>query len=592
MYAPAFAVAFVLLLLYNLFNAASLTLVIPFLEILFSDGGVAAEGTGWKADFYNTLAQYIAANGKYNTLVLFCALIGLMILLKNLFRYFSNYIMAPIEHGIVRNLRQKLYDHLASLPLSFFTGSRKGRLMNIVVSDVQVVQEAVLGTLNKLISDPIAVVVFLVSMLLISWELVLFSIVILPVSGLIIARIATSLKKRAKRGQDRQDNLLTALEEFISGVRIIRGFNAQQHARHAYAHANDKQMHAMVGFKRRQALASPLTEVLSIFVVIAILMYGGGLIITGESDLKASEFIAFIALFSQFLAPMKTLSNAITKVQKAIASWGRIETILNQTPSEAERVGQQPFAGLSEAIEIRNLTFGYDPTAPVLIDINLTIPKGSQVALVGPSGAGKSTLADLVCRFQLPTDGQILFDGQDYTQFEVQSLRRAFGIVTQEPILFHASVRENIAFGDPEPDDARIWAAAEIANAKDFLSALPEGLATPVGERGGRFSGGQRQRLALARAVYTDPDMLILDEATSALDTASERLVQDALHKLMRGRTSIVIAHRLSTIIEADHIVVFSEEGRIVEQGQHADLMAQQGAYCKYYQQQFGDSEQ
>ena len=580
------ALAFLYLLGFNLLGAVSLTLLIPFLEILFAarPEPPPALPFDWfdvaslKAHGYYWLSQQMQVSGKVQVLVGFCLVLLAAIVLKNLFRYLSNVQIAPLEHHLVRRLRDHIFGHLLRLPLGFYTQKPKGHLMNIVSNDVVVVEQAIVGTLMPLLSDPITMVVYLSAMLLISWQMTLFTLVVLPLTGFALSRIARSLKTRARRGQAHLDELTAILDEVVTGMRIVKAYGTRAYEQTRYERANEQFARQMIGFRRRSELASPVTEVLSVLIVLLIILYGGSLIVGGDQRLKASEFIGFIALFSQFLAPIKTFSSALSRIQKALVSFGRIEELLAEPVPPSEAAAGRPVTEFREALRLESVSFSYG-SQPVLTDINLEIRRGEMVALVGPSGGGKSTLADLICRFYEVSGGRIVLDGCDIREIDAASLRGLLGVVTQEGILFNDTVRHNIAYGCADRyTPAQIEAAARTANAHEFISELEDGYETRIGERGTRLSGGQRQRIAIARAVLRNPPILILDEATSALDNTSEKIVQEALDRLLRERTSIVIAHRLSTIEHADRIVVL-EGGRIVGQGTHAELLATNAAY-------------
>ncbi|MBX3101587.1 MAG: ABC transporter ATP-binding protein [Bacteroidetes bacterium] len=598
---PRLAAAFLLMLLYNVFNVFSLALTIPFLKILFaSDTAAALPHPGDGSFFSSEYTQHwmswqvqhnIQLYGKMQVLYAFCAVLLGMIILKSIFRYLSLWIMAPIELGVMQILRNDIFRHLSYLPLSFYTRHRRGNLMTLVVNDVQVVQEAVLGTIINLINDPLTMLFLLGTMLFLSWKLTLFTLIVLPLTGLVISRISKSLKRRARSGQGSLDTLVGYLDEFVGGIRIVKAFAAEQFVRNRYQAINHRFTRTMTGFRRREGMASPLNEVLSVGVVIIIILYGGSLIMSGNSPLGSEEFIGFIVIFSQFIAPLKTVSNAVSRIQKAVVSYERIRGILDQDAGRTEQDGGQPVTTFQEEIFLEKVSYQYAPDSKrVLKGIDLTIRKGETVALVGPSGGGKSTLVDLLSRFHDPTEGRILLDGTDYRQLDPHQLRQRMGIVTQEAILFNDTIRNNIAFGRPDIPQAQIEAAARIANAHGFITQLEGGYEAMAGERGMALSGGQRQRLCIARAILHEPDILILDEATSALDSESEKLVQEALDRVTRDRTSIIIAHRLSTILNADKIVVIVE-GDMVEVGTHAQLLAQEGMYARLYHLQFGNGE-
>ncbi len=585
------------LVIYNLFSVLSLTLLIPFLEILFSENPVSRPSSEFS--FYNFsnlkdwgfywLSQNMIFYGKMTVLLYFCAFLWLSILLKNTFRYFSSWNIALLEESILQSLRTSLFKHLTHLPLNFYSKKKKGEIIAVVINDVQIVQESIIGTLQTVFSDPLTMLFFLFTMFFISWKLTLFTFLILPLTGFAISRIAKSLKKRANKAQTIFDQILSTLEEFLSGIRIVKAFHAEPYENEKYIKLNEKYRNNMVSYRRRSDLASPLTEVLSILIVIFMILFGANMILSGNKELKASEFIGFIALFSQFIAPIKTFSSAISRIQKGIVSYQRIKKLLSEEKPVSESHEGIKIESFNQELKVENLYFQYETKNKYALEnINFTLKKGETIALVGPSGGGKSTLVDLICRFYEPTKGKIYIDNMDLNEIHAGSFRKLMGIVTQEGILFHDTVANNIAYANTNASREEIIEAAKIANAHEFISQLPNGYDTVIGERGTMLSGGQRQRIAIARAILKNPQILILDEATSALDNESEKLVQEALNHLMKDRTSIVIAHRLSTIIHANKILVI-EEGKIVESGNHQELLEKNGLYTKLYQLQFSN---
>lgn len=585
-------VAFFLEIVANILSALSLTLIIPFLEILFSDDEPAfkydkSAGTldSWKVAAYDWLNQTMQSYDKFEMLTGFCIALGASFFLKNIFHYGFVVLMAQFEQAIVYNLRNAIFRRLTQLSLSFYARKRKGHILNIVGNDVEVVQQAIIGTLMKLLSDPLKMIIFIGAMLLISWKLTLFSFIILPITGFMLAKITRSLRSKARKGQEHLDRLSGVVDEFITGIRVVKSFRTEQYEIARYDESNEKFTKKMLAYRYRATLSSPLTELISVLVILTIILYGGSMILNEEEGLNGSQFIGYIALFSQFLAPIKTFAGAISRVQKAVVSFDRIQALTSEPVLPTEQSGGKPVDEFRDKIEIRGLSFQYNDT-PVLKDIHLEIPKGSMVALVGPSGGGKTTLADLVCRFYDPVEGQILLDGKPLTDLQVSDYRSLLGVVSQDGALFNDTVRNNIAYGLPDVPMEDIIAAAKVANAHEFISDMEDGYDTVVGERGARLSGGQKQRLAIARAVLKNPPILVLDEATSALDNESEKIVQEALDNLMKQRTSIVIAHRLSTILHADKIVVL-ENGRIVGQGPHDELLETTPLYRELYNLQF-----
>lgn len=584
------------LLIYNLFSIFSIALVIPFLQILFQQGDAAAmiaaarlnPDPSLMEEGYVYVADLVLAHGKMEVLGILCAVLGTSIFLKSLARYMTSFFVAPFEQSVIHLMRTRLFEHLSILSMSFFTGKRKGNIINVLVTDVQIVQESVIGTVQNMVSDPIQMLLILTSLFVISWKLTLFTLIVLPLTGLFISLISKSLKRRARAGQERLGVLIAILDEFIAGVRIVKAFGNERFERNRYEAENAGYRDLMVSLKRRGDIASPLTEVISVGVVIAIILFGGSLIISGSGELMPSAFIGFVALFGSFIQPIKTFSSALARIQRGVASFHRIEEFLQIPEDVQERPGARPLTEFKDSIRFEQVNFAYTTGEPVLRGIDLEIKKGQKIALVGPSGGGKSTLADLLPRYYDPVEGRVAIDGVDLRDLRVSDLRGAIGVVTQEGILFNDTVLANIAYGDTAPDLARVEQAAKIAHAHDFISQMPQGYATMIGERGTKLSGGQRQRLSIARAIYKNAPILILDEATSALDSESERLVQAALEQLMEGRTSLVIAHRLSTILDADQIYVI-EAGQIVERGTHQELMEKAGLYRGLHDIQFRD---
>lgn len=569
--------------------------VIPFLEILFqSDNQIVTKPvmesvwdmSMWKAQGYYLLHEWIRTSpSKLYVLMGYCVVLMIAILLKNFGRYMSVYYIAPLEHSIVKELRRHIFAHLTKLGLPFYTARKKGDIIGLMVSDVQVVQEAVIGTVMNLLREPLTMITFLLAMMFISWKMTLFTLIVLPLTGFFLNLIAKTLKRRATLSQEALGELTAILEEFITGIRVVKSFQKEDFEAKRYEGQNEIYNVQQIAYRRRVELASPITEILSVLIVCVILLYAGSMILAGGGELKANEFIGFIALFSQFMLPIKNISTGLSRINKALASYQRIEDLLAIEPVITNPVNALPFSHFDKEIRFENVSFQYKKEK-VLSNISFSISKGQTVAIVGPSGAGKSTLVDLIPRFYDVVEGKITLDGIDLKDIDLFDLRKQIGYVTQESVLFHDSILHNIAYGIENPDEQAVKAAAEIANADEFIAKLPQQYHTRIGERGMMLSGGQRQRIAIARAVLRNPPVLILDEATSNLDTESEKWVQDALDKLMQNRTSIVIAHRLSTILKADKIVVI-DKGEIVEEGTHAALLAKNGLYKRLYEMQF-----
>lgn len=572
------------------FSLFSLTMVAPFLNVLFNQDTVY-QAMPWSFsvkvllnNFNYFLSQYIQENGQLQALTFISGLVVLMFFLKNLFRYLAMYFMSPIRNGVVRDLRNKMYDKILYLPFSYFSNERKGDLMARMTSDVQEIEWSIMQSLEVIFREPITVTLFLSTMVLMSPQLSLFVFILLPVAGLLIGQIGKSLRRTSGKSQAQMGNLISNIEETLGGLRIIRSFTAELFSQDKFRAINDRYRKLMIRLYRKRDLSSPLSEFMGAVVLVIVMYFGGRLVLSSEQLLEPSVFIAFIAIFSQLIPPAKAFTDAYSNVQKGLASAERINKILDAEVTIRDRENARAHTTFSKAIEYNNVSFAYHRGGEgwVLKDIHLSIEKGKTIALVGQSGSGKTTMADLLPRFYDIEIGSILIDGHDIRDIKLHDLRGLMGIVSQESILFNDTVYNNIAFGMPDAKEEDVKEAARIAHAHDFIMQMPEGYQTNIGDRGSRLSGGQRQRISIARAVLKNPPILILDEATSALDTESERLVQDALTRLMQNRTTLVIAHRLSTIQHADEIIVM-QQGEIIERGRHNDLVERNGVYKRLY---------
>lgn len=572
-----------------IFSLFSLTMVAPFLNVLFGQE-TNYQHVPWSfsvkailGNFNYFLSQFIAEHGKLEALEMIAGIVVVMFFLKNLFRYLGMYFMSPIRNGVVRDLRNKMYEKVLLLPLTYFSEERKGDLMSRMTSDVQEIEWSIMQSLEVIFREPLTVVLFLTTMVLMSMQLSLFVFVLLPVAGLIIGQIGKSLRRTSAKSQAMMGQLLANIEETLGGLRIIKAFTAELFSIRKFQKLNDEYKRLMVHLYRKRDLSAPLSEFLGAVVLVTVMYFGGRLVLK-EASLEPSIFIAFIAIFSQLIPPAKAFSEAYSNVQKGLASADRINKILDAEITIRDSEHPLQITDFNHSIEFRNVSFAYHKGGSgwVLKDIQLKIEKGKTIALVGQSGSGKTTLVDLVPRFYDLENGNILVDGEDIKRYKLTDLRKLMGIVTQESILFNDTVRNNIAFGMDHATEEDVVSAAKIANAHDFIMEMPQQYQTNIGDRGGKMSGGQRQRISIARAILKNPPILILDEATSALDTESERLVQDALIKLMKNRTTLVIAHRLSTIQHADEIIVM-QRGEIIERGKHDVLLSKNGVYKKLY---------
>lgn len=573
-------------LLATIFHLASMLLFIPFLRLLLGQTQAVHERPelGWnkaalEKGFNWSLTRLIELHGQVGALGIICMAVVALFLLKNVFRYLAVRAICTFRNRIIRDVRTRIYDKMLELPLRYHNEERKGNLLSLITNDMQVLEYSVMFSIEMVVREPIAVILFLGTMVTLSPQLTLWSLLLLPVSGLLIGRISKSLKRRSTRVQEKSADLLARVEETLTGMRVVKAFNGEEAMKRRFERENDLLMRSSIAMLNRQDIASPLSETLGTMVMAAIAFLGGTLVLGPGASLSGDSFLGFIIIFSQLLTPIKGFSQGYSGIVRGSSSAQRVFELLAVPNTVVEKRDAKAVAAFREGLEFRDVAFAYGDK-PVLQGVNLTVPKGRSVALVGGSGGGKTTLAGLLPRFFDVTAGAVLIDGTDIRDLRIKDLRALMGIVTQDSLLFNDTVAANIAFGRTGVGDADIQRAAEVANAHDFIMRLPQGYHTPIGDAGNRLSGGQKQRIAIARAVLGDPSILILDEATSALDTESEKLVQDALYKLMKDRTSLVIAHRLSTIQHCNEIIVL-DHGRIIERGTHAQLYAAQGQYRK-----------
>lgn len=603
-FVPPYRGQMALNILFNLLSTVlslfSFAAIIPVLRILF---GLTAVDVQWvemstvsglqetiaalRTNLYCILNDQIALHGSSYVLLMLGLFLVVMTGLKCGTAWLANYFMVPIRTGVLRDLRQQLYEKILSLPMGYFTQARRGDVISRMTNDVNEVEASIMSALDILFKDPIMILVYLITLFVISWQLTLFVLLLMPISVFLIGRIGRSLKRASKKGQEQNAEILSSIDETLLGLRVIKGFNAQHKLRVRFLSLINATRATFNRINRRYYLAHPLSEFLGTALIAVILWFGGLLILSDHATIDASTFIYYLVIFYSIINPAKDLSKAAYGVRRGMASLERIDAVLNTTSDILEPKNPQKMV-FDQAIVFDHVSFAYQPDREVLTDICLSVPKGKTIALVGQSGSGKTTLTDLVPRFYDPVAGAITIDGTDIRRFATRDLRAWMGIVCQEPVLFNDTVYNNITFGvdttQPAPNGLTwpeaVEQAARIANAHEFITAMPEGYDTIIGDRGSRLSGGQRQRLSIARAILKNPPILILDEATSALDSESERLVQEALEHLMQDRTTLVVAHRLSTIKHADLICVL-HEGRIVERGTHDELYALGGYYTK-----------
>tara|TARA_R110002020_G_scaffold454448_1_gene670021 strand:- start:167039 stop:168862 length:1824 start_codon:yes stop_codon:yes gene_type:complete len=582
-------------ILYALFSTLSFLALIPVIEILFdkSKRVVAApvwEGWAGAKDyavnyFYFNVSERVADN-ELSALVFICIIVVILFFLKNLFGYLATFFITYLRNGVMRDVRDAIYDKLIELPVAYFSEKKKGDTISRITADVNEVERSFLSILEMVVREPLTIIFTIIAMLMMSAKLTLFVFVFLPISGFIISRIGKSLKKQSNQAQEENGHFLSIVEETLSSLKIIKGFNAENSFREKFQTSTERLKNILNSLINRQNMASPTSEFLGIFVIVVILWFGGQMVLV-EQSLGAATFIAFLGLSYQILTPAKQISKAAYSVKKGDAAAERILEVINTQSTITDKENALDKKVFSHSINIENISFKYEDEN-VLKNFSVTVPKGKTVALVGQSGSGKSTIANLITRFYDVNEGAIEIDGNNIKDITKKSLRDLMGLVTQDSILFNDTIRNNVLLGKPNSGEEEIIDALKIANAWEFVKDLPLGLDTNIGDSGNKLSGGQKQRISIARAVLKNPPIMILDEATSALDTESERLVQKALENMMMNRTSIVIAHRLSTIQNADLIVVM-QKGEIVEQGKHDQLIAKGGTYRKLVEMQSFD---
>lgn len=573
-----------------LFNTFNYAMIIPILNAMFeSDGGFGFQplyefpGVEFSEAGFTAILSYLYTSvfGASFSAVRFLALLGVVTItmnfLSNAFRYAAAMTVERLRVNTIQRMRDDMYSHIINLNVGFFAGQRKGDIMSRITQDVMVVQYCITNTLQVAFRDPFLIIGFLVLMISISWQLSLFAVVFLPIVGLVIGRVVKRLRHPAMRSQERMGELVSVLDESLSGIKIIKGYNASGFLVEKFKYINTQLSNLLISMARRQQLASPMSEFMGITAVAVILVFGG--ILVGNGLIKGAGFIAFIAAFSQITRPLRSFIDQFANINQGVAAGERIFAMLDSESEVQDLPDARDFEGLKDSIELRDVHFSYDGERDVIDGVTIKVNKGETVALVGASGGGKSTLSELIPRFYDVQAGEVLFDGVNVKEYKQESLRQKMSIVAQETVLFNDSIEGNILMGRPTATHEEVVEASKVANAHNFIMESPEGYTTNIGDRGSKLSGGQRQRISIARAVLKNPEILILDEATSALDTESEKLVQDALTKLLEGRTSIVIAHRLSTIYNADRIYVI-DKGKVAEEGTHTELLARNGIYA------------
>ncbi len=596
--------ALVCMVFFAFFSGFSIGMISPFMEVLFQKHSLQ-ERQELREDVQidisgpNALQQirtyielkaqkYLLSSRPLVSLERICFVILIVMLLKNLFNYGQTYLIASVEQRVIRDLRDKLYSHLYSLPLSFFHAQKTGRLISRITNDVTMIRGTITAVYSNVVRDSLLLVVCLFWVFWASWKLALLSLVVLPPTMLLIVSISKKLRRDSSLIQERMGDITSVLQETISGIRVVKAFGMEEFEKRKFYHFTKAYLQYFLRLIRIGALASPLAEYMGVIVGTVVLWYGGRQILQ-EGTLEPQTFFLFLFALFSMMAPIKSLSQVNTKIQEGLAAAKRVLKLLDTVPGISDRPGAVSIGQLRDSIEFRDVCFSYDGGKEVLRDVSFKVKVGQVVAIVGPSGAGKSTLVDLLPKFYIPTSGKIILDGMDSLDITTESVRALMGIVTQETILFNDTVWNNIAYGCEEMPEAEVVRASQAANAHQFIENMPSGYNTVIGDRGVRLSGGQRQRIAIARAILKNPPVLIFDEATSALDTESEILVQQAIERLMQNRTTFVIAHRLSTIQRADLILVL-DGGEVVQMGTHRSLIEKEGLYKRLYELQFAVS--
>ncbi|MBM4166421.1 MAG: ABC transporter ATP-binding protein [Ignavibacteria bacterium] len=587
--------SFLFLFFYSLFSGFSIYLVVPLLEALFQQTQIAHQIPSLSSNpkvidnLENLFYQFILSGDKLESLFHICIVVFVAFFLKAIFGYAQAFLIAHIEQGVIRDIRNELYEHLHQLPLEYFTNERSGNLISRVTNDVTIINTGLTTSLVSLFREPLLIIVFLTIAISISWQLTLLAFIIFPFALIIISGIGIKLHKESGTSQERMADITSVLQETIQGVKVVKSFAMESFESNKFKMFTQKYFSSVRKISRLHKLAIPTTELLSITAAVVIIWYGGKQVLI-DNSISASEFIGFVLAIFQIMPPVKELSQVNNKIQESTAAGKRLFEILDIVPPIRNAENSIVLKNFEKEISLQNISFAYNATSEtrwILKDISLSVNKGEIVAVVGASGSGKTTLVDLIPRFYDVQKGVVSIDGNDIRQLELKSLRDKIGIVTQETILFNDSIRNNISYGNRNVSEQEIINAAKVANAHNFISKIPTGYETVIGDRGMKLSGGERQRIAIARAMLKNPPILILDEATSALDTESEQLVQQAIEKLMEGRTTIVIAHRLSTIQKANRIVVL-KVGKIVEVGTHSELIEKEnGVYKRLYEIQF-----
>jgi len=599
---------FILSIFYAVLNGLSIYLVIPLLDMLFQGSGASRQVSttqslqssssflpGFLIDLKETASQwftdFVYSGDKIEILMKICVVILIVFFLKNLFGYLQSYFMAYVEYSSMNDLRDAAYKHLHKLPISYFKKERVGNLISRFTNDISKIQDSISATFSSLIKEPLTIIVFLIIAISISWQLTLFAAVILPVSMLAIMWIGLKVRKQSTLVQRKIADITSVLQETISGVKVVKAFGMEPYENKKFVKETKSYLKTILKIVRIRDAASPITEMISIIVGAVIIYYGGTLVLK-SATISASLFMGFLLAIFQMMKPIKDLSTVNNRIQEASAAADRIFEILDTVPDIKDSKDAKTLDDFKGTVRFNKVSFKYEDSEEwVLDDINIEVVKGDIIALVGPSGGGKSTLVDLIPRFYDPIKGSILIDGEDIRNYTLESLRSKMGIVTQETFLFNSSIKDNIAYGLDNYPDEKIIEAAKAANAHEFIIQTNDGYDTIIGERGVKLSGGQRQRLTIARAILKNPDIMIFDEATSALDSESEILVQEAIERMMKNRTTVVIAHRLSTIRNATRIIVI-EKGKIIQTGTHQELMLREnGLYKKLYEMQFRDDD-